>query len=173
MDWDAFAANFRTRRNRPLLDLLQRTAQAAAFGPERIRDRLDKIAPEQRYSLILDEVRDEAADVLGFSPPSALELQRGFFTLGMDSLMSVRLRNRLQQRFDCDLPATAAFEYPTVELLATFLAQTVFQIQLDTSEGASPAASKDADSLQGLSDSHLLSLLDEEMASVKKLIGDD
>lgn len=173
VDWDAFAANFRTRRNRPLLDLLQRTAQAAAFGPERIRDRLDKIAPEQRYSLILDEVRDEAADVLGFSPPSALELQRGFFTLGMDSLMSVRLRNRLQQRFDCDLPATAAFEYPTVELLATFLAQTVFQIQLDTPEGASPAASKDADSLQGLSDSHLLSLLDEEMASVKKLIGDD
>ena len=44
--------------------------------------------------------------------------------LGMDSLMAVELRNRLLGQFGSafTITATAVFDYPTIELLAEYLA---------------------------------------------------
>jgi NAD(P)-dependent dehydrogenase (short-subunit alcohol dehydrogenase family)/acyl carrier protein len=173
VDWNTFTSNYRTRRNRPLLDLIHGEMVVVAPEVGGMQARLDAAAPEERYNLILTEVRDEAARVLGFSPAEALDLRRGFFTLGMDSLMSVRLRNRLESRFGCNLPPTIALEYPTVESLATFIALDVFKLRADAPEAAQQAAPEANEQWSGLSDSDLLSLLDEEMASINKLIGED
>jgi acyl carrier protein len=48
-----------------------------------------------------------------------------FFELGMDSLMSLDLRNRLQRELDCNLRSTVAFEYPAVRELADYLISAV------------------------------------------------
>ena len=44
-----------------------------------------------------------------------------FFELGMDSLTSLDLRNRLQTDLDRTLPSTVAFEYPSIPELADYL----------------------------------------------------
>jgi acyl transferase domain-containing protein/NAD(P)-dependent dehydrogenase (short-subunit alcohol dehydrogenase family) len=44
-----------------------------------------------------------------------------FFELGMDSLMSLDLRNRLQTDLERPLPSTIALEYPTIPELAGYL----------------------------------------------------
>lgn len=41
---------------------------------------------------------------------------------GLDSLGSVELRSQVSQRFGIALPATLAFDYPTVQALAEFIA---------------------------------------------------
>ena len=41
---------------------------------------------------------------------------------GLDSLGAVELRNMLTAHFDVELPATVAFDHPTVETLAQYLA---------------------------------------------------
>jgi acyl carrier protein len=51
----------------------------------------------------------------------AIEPRQGFFELGMDSLTSVELRNRLGATLQSTFPTTLAFDYPTPEGLADFL----------------------------------------------------
>lgn len=47
--------------------------------------------------------------------------------MGLDSLTSMELRNRLQQEFSCSLATTLVFKYPTVESLADYLLAEVFR----------------------------------------------
>src|SRR5262249_9062482 len=61
--------------------------------------------------------------------------QRGFNELGMDSLTAVELRNRLQTALDCALPATLAFDCPTLGALVEYLAA---QLPASTVTAAAP-----------------------------------
>jgi len=58
--------------------------------------------------------------VLGLAADQ-IDVRKGLFDLGMDSLMSVELKSRLEATTGCALPATLTFKYPTVVALADFL----------------------------------------------------
>ena len=55
--------------------------------------------------------------------PARVPAERGFFEMGMDSLTSVELRNRLQGALGLTLPSTVAFDHPTVLALSLHLAR--------------------------------------------------
>ncbi|MCY4644059.1 MAG: type I polyketide synthase, partial [Bacteriovoracales bacterium] len=65
----------------------------------------------------------EVASVLRL--PKAPDATVGFFDLGMDSLMAVEFRNRLNQAFDGQYtaPNTVVFDYPDITTLAAHIAQ--------------------------------------------------
>jgi len=96
---------------------------AAAVSSEKIgSESLDALSPSARAAHLLVEVRTQVAQVLGLDGPGRVDPARGFFTLGMDSLTSVELRNRLQTWLGRPLPSTLAFDHPTAEKAAIFLA---------------------------------------------------
>lgn len=169
VDWSAFSSQY---VGRAFLEHLAETSVETTSSRINFADVLEAAAPAEGYNLVLTVVRDEAAGVLGFSPASALDLRRGFFKMGMDSLMSVQLRNRLENKLGCALPPTVALEYPTVEGLTGYIAQEVFK--LGSTTPAEPAEkADDAEKLDDLSDAELLSLLDDELAALDKLTGDE
>ena len=59
--------------------------------------------------------------MLGAVSVDSVDLDTGLFEMGMDSLMSVELRRRLEVGAGRKLPSTLTFNYPNVSALAGFL----------------------------------------------------
>ena len=78
-----------------------------------------------RQTLLSEHIRSQIAKVLGFSSPELIEPGQDFADLGMDSLMAVELKNRLQASLGRSIPQTLAFDYPTVEALVDYFVQEI------------------------------------------------
>jgi myxalamid-type polyketide synthase MxaE and MxaD len=94
---------------------------AAQPPPESSELPLAGVAPEDRRELVADRVVKEVAQVLGINVPESIDPERGLFDMGMDSLMSVQLRKRLEASFGRALPKMLTFTYPTVAALTRYL----------------------------------------------------
>jgi len=71
------------------------------------------------------ELQSMVAAIMGLPDGAAPDPERGFFDMGFDSMMAVELRNRLERRLGRSLPATLAFDHPTVQRMAAHLASLV------------------------------------------------
>ena len=103
----------RARRGRP---------RAAAAEPP-IAQRLARTPPAQRQADLVAWLGQAMQTVLRLPEPPDASI--GFSALGMDSLMAVELRNRLnaQLRLDPPLPATILFDTPNLSALAQSIQQ--------------------------------------------------
>ncbi|KYF93512.1 hypothetical protein BE17_42430 [Sorangium cellulosum] len=61
------------------------------------------------------------AETLGMSDPAGLDVQKGFFDLGLDSLMAVQIRQAIARDLGITLAATVTFNHPSVRDLAEHL----------------------------------------------------
>jgi acyl carrier protein len=104
--------------------------------------------PQDREDLLVDRLLAEVAAVLGLEAAD-VEPDQGFFELGMDSVMSLRLQTRVERATGVELPATLTFEYPNTRALARHL------LPQDEAERPEPD-----DDLDDLSDDELLRRLD-------------
>jgi myxalamid-type polyketide synthase MxaE and MxaD len=135
VDWQIFKPLLEARGERPLLRRIAVTPAVSGDGP--LARELAGMAAGERWPALLAAVARRAAEVLGLADPAALDHQRGFFQMGMDSMMTVRLRRALELDTGAALPPTLALEQPTVLALAGWLAREVFRLE---PPAAGPAA---------------------------------
>lgn len=91
--------------------------------PPQERDFLQQLqtAPiEQRHPLTMAQIAVQFAKVVGLNSKD-IDVQREFSQFGLDSLMVLELRNRLNKTLSCSIPMSAFLDYPTVEQLAKFI----------------------------------------------------
>ncbi len=128
VDWSVFKPVYEAKRLRPFLEHIRVQPRLHGRGSAQrleLARRLQEVSPGDRWDVLLAHVRGEVASVLGFDAAGSLEPHHGFFEMGMDSIMTVQLRNRLEADLGSSLPPTVAFEYPTVQALAGYLATEV------------------------------------------------
>src|SRR5262249_34025732 len=82
--------------------------------------RLQAVAAEARPWMLTRHVQEVAAAIRGCSPDE-IEIERGFFEQGLDSLNVVELRNRLQGDLGRAISITLPFDFPTPSALAATL----------------------------------------------------
>jgi len=76
-------------------------------------EQLDGLSLLERKTVLQNYLHDKVSLVLGIS--SGIEKRRRLFDLGLDSLMSVELKNRLEADLKKPLSSTLIFDYPTLE----------------------------------------------------------
>ncbi|MCC6456105.1 MAG: SDR family NAD(P)-dependent oxidoreductase [Caldilineaceae bacterium] len=133
-------ASMATAAQSPFFSELQPEKLAAAAAPhqESLRNRLLALpAGRQRRVLFEDYMREQVAQVLQLAP-SRVRFNAPFKALGMDSLMTLELRNRLEAGLGLTLSATLIFNYPTIESLMHYLAQKM-GVALESANDHGPA----------------------------------
>ena len=130
VDWAVLRAFYETRRRRPLLDELGRAPAGAGLpGPQGGGDlprRYAEASPVRRRDLVRDHVLEAVARILGLDARS-IDPGQGLFEMGMDSLMSVELKGRLEKAVGRALPSTLTFNYPNPAALADYLVREVLE----------------------------------------------
>ncbi|MET1071752.1 MAG: beta-ketoacyl synthase N-terminal-like domain-containing protein, partial [Umezawaea sp.] len=125
VDWTRFAPAFTAARPSPLLSALPDVVAAletpASANDTGLAAKLTGLAEAEQRSVLVDLVRVQVADVLGYASPQAVELGVAFRELGFDSLTAVELRGKLNEVTGLRLPATLVFDYPNLAALSAFL----------------------------------------------------
>jgi acyl transferase domain-containing protein/acyl carrier protein len=115
-----------------LRGLVRAPARRVSGGASSLAARLAGMSGSERRHAALELVRGEVAAVLAYDSAEKVDVRRAFKELGLDSLLAVELRNRLQFATGMRLPATLAFDYPSTAVLTDHLLS-----ELDGVPGAS------------------------------------
>ena len=129
---------------------------------------LATIPVTQRKAALVDYLKAAVAEVLKLPPSEPINVRQGFTELGLDSLMAVDLKSRLEAGFGKTLSATLAFNYPDISSLSDYLAKEVIDLAAagqPTAEQSVTVAEQTTE-LETLSEHELAALLDQELAAV-------
>ncbi len=142
VDWSRFLPIYLQTGRRSLLAEVARevpesvSAAPGSAGSTRLVAELTAAPVQQRKKLVLEYLRDAVAEVTRVDAAEIRE-EAGFFDLGMDSLMAVELRRRLEQAIGSELPVTLAMDYPRISDVADYLLADV--LRLNEREGTRTA----------------------------------
>jgi phthiocerol/phenolphthiocerol synthesis type-I polyketide synthase B len=153
IDWAAFR-RAKAGRDLPLLrELMAATTGATDAGD--LGARLADVSLAERRRLIGDVVREAVSHVLKIAP-SRLDPRKALGSLGLNSLMAMELRNRLEAALQRSLSATIAWNHPTVDALVAHLAgddaATAARAAAPAAVALPQAMASQLDALSGLSD---------------------
>lgn len=130
VDWRQYAEALRPGHRSNLLSKVCKTEERPADGPRKavrpaLLEQLRQAPAKTRRQLLETHIREQAVKVLGLSPSFKLDPKQGLATFGMDSLMTIELKNRLQVALGKTLSSTIVFDHPTVAALAEYLEHSV------------------------------------------------
>ena len=129
IDWAVLKPLYEARRRRPFLTRVaspQLPLAVPVVGQAGLRARLAAAPPERRSDVVIDQVRADVGRILGLAPAD-IDAERGLFDMGMDSLMALDVKTRLEAAVGARLPSTLTFNYPTVAALAGYLLEHVLE----------------------------------------------
>ncbi len=176
VNWAKFLQQFPPGGAAPLIsDLAPKTEpQTNSAQPAKqleLLRQLEETIASDRDNVLIAYIQTEVAQVLRFEASYQPNPQQGFFDMGMDSLMSIELKNRLETSLGNSLPSTLTFEYPTIESLADYLLNKV--IILNVAEPIEVESQIETEvqtdlflDIQQYSEEELAALVDQELAAL-------
>jgi polyketide synthase 12/myxalamid-type polyketide synthase MxaB/epothilone polyketide synthase D len=168
VNWRQLLKLHSTASELPLLsDLLREQAAATSTGrgsPKEkggaMREALLAAPPEERRQLLESHLRAQVARVVGMSA-SKLDVQQPLNRLGIDSLMAVELKNRIELDLGTTIPVAKLLQGPSVALLTDEL---LASLPASPSEDDAAKVAQLLDQLDQLSEDEVKAILEQKTA---------
>ena len=166
MDWQRFLDSLPRGYNpalfaglRPKIGKVAPSEKPKGEAPRNFLTKLNQIPPGQRRKALMEMLRDHALKVLGLDSTQVVDYKQPLSELGFDSLMSVEFRSVVSAELNLtrSLPATLVFDYPTIKVLAEYLAKDVLKWEEPVKTPPEPPQKEEdlsdlLDRIEGLSD---------------------
>jgi epothilone polyketide synthase E len=150
-------------------------ARSDAEAVLRFRKEFDEAAAGQRDRVIERHLLEQIGKVLHLSVPR-IDRHAPFADMGIDSLTSLELRNRLEATFGLKLSPTLFFTYSNAAILVKYLLEQLepstgeVQLREDKATGGAAGDEARAQALEGMSEKETESLLEERLASFEEYL---
>ena len=172
-NWPQLKNTYSAHHKQPVFDLLvaDTAPTESAEGPL-LLNQLHEMPAWNRADALSEYISQQVCALLEISDHSSLDMNRGFFDFGMDSLMAVSLRTRLEQQLGCKLVASTIFDFPSVERLTKYLLSLLFSEETlakdQMAQTPQPAMTHtQTPSIENeLSDSEIAALIEGELSSL-------
>ncbi|KDA01431.1 type I polyketide synthase [Hyphomonas oceanitis] len=166
VDWRMFTATAPSGLDLGPFSELTHSSAIASLSAGRIPEQtlgaqLMTATPSERRAKLQQCVETAARDIIGLDSDMPIDPDHPLKDMGLDSLMSVEMRNELSRGIGLRLTATLLFDYPTVNRLIEYLDAQLCPSQPEKTENRGA----ESDDLDNLSDKELSALLDEELAA--------
>jgi acyl transferase domain-containing protein/NADP-dependent 3-hydroxy acid dehydrogenase YdfG len=184
-NWNAYVQTFATSSNYQLLVGLVNKKESSiepssSFKKDPILEKLQNCQPEDRKLLMLNFLNTAINRLLGVSDVN-FDINEGFMSIGVDSMLGMELRGRLLlilgEEYSSSLSPTFLFNYPNINTLSDFLLRLLFKDDKENKHTESDSlnidlSSKEIDRLSSLSEKDLQEEYDKILKSSKDVLDD-
>ncbi|MBH8561398.1 SDR family NAD(P)-dependent oxidoreductase [Nostoc sp. CENA67] len=185
VNWVLERETHKARQQQPLLERIwtnlpvTQVASQTSIQPPEILHQLQAAMPSQRREMLMAHIQNRIAKILGLNDSQLPSVEQGFLELGMDSLMSVELKNQLEKDLETALHASLLFNYSTITALVDYLTSQVLTLDFGTdpvksepdqdnsvTSGDSIISTTDATDLEEMSQMEIAELLAQKLANI-------
>ncbi|HEX3660932.1 MAG TPA: SDR family NAD(P)-dependent oxidoreductase [Acidobacteriaceae bacterium] len=176
VDWRILGSALALRGRDALVSTVFRENDEPARGNGAVEaaawiESLRALSPVEQHEQLLNLIATEARGIFGMAPEDPLQEDRGLFAMGMDSLMAVRLKRRLEERTGLRLPGTVTLTYPTLAGLAEYLQTRLFgDGAVITPAPARTVPDGELTKVAVMNDDETRAALEEELAAVQQTL---
>ncbi|NEO10705.1 beta-ketoacyl reductase, partial [Moorena sp. SIO3I8] len=100
------------------------TSTSTATNDNRLLEQLKSVSVIEREKILIADIQNKAARVLGIKN-NLINIHKPLNEMGIDSLMSIELRNKIQSELEVDVPITKFMEGITIAALSNELNEEI------------------------------------------------
>ncbi|GFZ92618.1 hypothetical protein CYANOKiyG1_03330 [Okeania sp. KiyG1] len=109
------------------IDWQQKPQTTTQSKNEQLLEHLQTVSLEQRENILIAHIQNETARVLGIINSQVIDVEKPLNKMGLDSIMALELRNRVQNELDVDIPITKFMQGITIADLSIELERQIAQ----------------------------------------------
>jgi microcystin synthetase protein McyD len=131
-------------------------------SPAKLGEILKSVPLNERINVLAQGIEKILRDITGLSTKKVIPHKTSFLDLGLNSLMVIEFKNRLELDLNRTLPSSIIFDYPTIAVLSTYLRTEILGSDLDF-ETKDNAPSESVNPYADLNEEELATLLSQKL----------
>ncbi len=175
IEWSKYLSYHYGANTPPFFDYLRDGSVSSGtrtdVGGSQIIRQMENASDEERRSLLENYLREQSAIILRAASVQEIELGKGLFEMGFDSLMAVELKNRIESDLGYPLRSTLVFNYPNIAAITDYLMTDVLKYQSSAAVEDTPQEADSPPDSESIPEGDIGNMLEKKLAEIEKFLG--